>query len=365
MVMLSECLFCPTGSFSYFVSSQSIMIEYYKILGVSSNATLLQIKKAYRMRAKMLHPDVNKQEDAKDQFILLNEAYEYLVKLLNSTGHNRFNTKAKDNNLADFQREWKQYEREKARARAQEYARMKYEAYINSEVYRTTVVVDSIVNTFGILVLLVVTAVFPLLTCLKYGQSGFLIAFLIVLPFVPVWLRIMVAIFSKRTRGNQREWESHLRSKVIWMFIISVVNLVVFFSFALSTIITLKCLLVIYGGAIALALVLSKGFSSRYVRYLVGICIAPLLVNFFFLINFTFSSHSVVESYWYTYDSISFTRTFKTITLEDDVYADYPGIRFFVNYEEVVNKSRIRYTIEEGCFGLKVIKKREVFKTNE
>lgn len=52
--------------------------DLYEILGVSKDASDSEIKKAFRRRARELHPDVNKAADAEDQFKELNEAYDVL-----------------------------------------------------------------------------------------------------------------------------------------------------------------------------------------------------------------------------------------------------------------------------------------------
>lgn len=52
------------------------MSDYYKILGVSRNASKDEIKKAYRKLAHQFHPDKNKGEDKK--FKEINEAYQIL-----------------------------------------------------------------------------------------------------------------------------------------------------------------------------------------------------------------------------------------------------------------------------------------------
>lgn len=52
--------------------------DYYKILGISRDATQEEIRRAYRIRAKVFHPDINKKENAKQLFQLLNEAYQVL-----------------------------------------------------------------------------------------------------------------------------------------------------------------------------------------------------------------------------------------------------------------------------------------------
>lgn len=52
--------------------------DYYKILGVSKNANMDEIKKAYRKLALSYHPDRNKSKEAHEKFKEINQAYEVL-----------------------------------------------------------------------------------------------------------------------------------------------------------------------------------------------------------------------------------------------------------------------------------------------
>lgn len=55
--------------------------DYYKVLGVSRTASANDIKKAYRTLAKKYHPDKN--PNAGDKYLLINEAYSVLGNLDN------------------------------------------------------------------------------------------------------------------------------------------------------------------------------------------------------------------------------------------------------------------------------------------
>lgn len=57
------------------------MLKYYKTLGLPSNASPQDIKKAYRKLSKQYHPDNNQGSDRyTQQFLAIQEAYEQLTK---------------------------------------------------------------------------------------------------------------------------------------------------------------------------------------------------------------------------------------------------------------------------------------------
>ena len=53
--------------------------DYYGVLGLSKGASDTEIKRAYRKLARDLHPDVNPEPGAKDQFQEVSRAYEALT----------------------------------------------------------------------------------------------------------------------------------------------------------------------------------------------------------------------------------------------------------------------------------------------
>ena len=55
------------------------MTDHYAALGLSSAATLAEVKKAFRQKASFYHPDKNAAPDAAARFRAVQEAYEVLA----------------------------------------------------------------------------------------------------------------------------------------------------------------------------------------------------------------------------------------------------------------------------------------------
>lgn len=93
------------------------MSSHHRILGVPPNATLLQIKRAYFKKAKVLHPDVNKSPNAEAEFVRVNMAYEALTnpKYIHPPV---FRKKRKEKTKAEIKREWLRKRNEELRKRA-------------------------------------------------------------------------------------------------------------------------------------------------------------------------------------------------------------------------------------------------------
>jgi hypothetical protein len=125
------------------------LIDYYRVLGLSSEATVEEIKKAYRSRARLFHPDINNAPDAKDHFIAITEAYDFLI-----ANHEKI--KSDDEAYYQAMNDWKKYRQSRSRRRANAYARTKYSTFKNTSFYRTTRIFDGTAIIYGFIISIMV-----------------------------------------------------------------------------------------------------------------------------------------------------------------------------------------------------------------
>ncbi len=102
------------------------LLNDFETLGIGSEASIAQIKKAYRTKAKEFHPDINRLDNAAEKFISISEAYQRIVDFKEGRYHQQpipVNyeelLKAKANEQAKMRyREWKQKLDEEERNRS-------------------------------------------------------------------------------------------------------------------------------------------------------------------------------------------------------------------------------------------------------
>ena len=56
------------GSLRQITTSATLCKDYYKVLGLSRDASETEVKKAFRQLARQYHPDKNKADDAEEKF---------------------------------------------------------------------------------------------------------------------------------------------------------------------------------------------------------------------------------------------------------------------------------------------------------
>lgn len=119
--------------------------EYFQVLGIPSDSSIDDIKKAYRSRARLYHPDINPDPSAKDKFISATEAYEFLIANFNNlSGNEEAYRKAAEN--------WRKYRQDRSKQRARAYAQASYIRFKKTSFYKTTRVFDATTIIFSMVI---------------------------------------------------------------------------------------------------------------------------------------------------------------------------------------------------------------------
>ncbi|WP_075590663.1 J domain-containing protein [Labilibacter marinus] len=335
------------------------MNHYHQILGITANASLDQIKSAYRKKAKLLHPDINKADNAQEQFILLNEAYEYLLNTAGSHTNQFKRAQEQAKRQAAYQAQWEQQEKAKTRVRAQAYARMKYEAYIKSDIYKTTEAINMVVDFMVTCLILLFVIGLPVLSYQVHGPFALIFCAIIILPTSPLWFRFLVSMFGNlRLKSLIKNRKATLRSKMTVLVGATFLNLLVLFKIAFCTLIEIHISFSLYILAISIAVLLTNANKGKFKKYMYRYNLAPGIISLLFAINYYLSFNPSSETYIYSYKYNS-SPIFVSIQLNNNAYFHHKGIRTFMSKESIIGYKYIKYTFAEGAMGYKVARARE------
>jgi len=141
--------------------------DYYEILGLPVNSSVEEIKKAYRKKARLYHPDINPAPDAKDRFISITEAYEFLM-----ANHEKFSTN--DQAYQQAMEDWRKYRQDRSRKRATVYARTSYGKFKNTKFYKTSRIFDktTLIFSFAISVMVLIYTLYGYIFRLRHPIPG-------------------------------------------------------------------------------------------------------------------------------------------------------------------------------------------------
>jgi uncharacterized membrane protein len=109
--------------------------DYFRILGLEKGCTVDEIKKAYRIKARLYHPDINPSPEAKDRFIAATEAYEFLLTYREKVVND-------DEAFKQAMDDWRKYRQYRSRRRARVYANASYKRFTNTSFYKTSRIFD-------------------------------------------------------------------------------------------------------------------------------------------------------------------------------------------------------------------------------
>lgn len=182
--------------------------EYFKVLGLNTDASISEIKKAYRQKARMFHPDLNNSPDARDNFILITEAYEFLI--------GNFDRLRTDHAFSVALEEWKRSMQDLSRQRARAHAYESYRQFRNSRLYRTTRIFDLTRILFGLIlsVMIIVFTILGFITKLKYPapeQDNPVIIFILLLLLGLIFLIASLVFLKVYLEDTKKYGKKHKR----------------------------------------------------------------------------------------------------------------------------------------------------------
>lgn len=340
--------------------------KYLKILGLNTTASLNDIKEAYRSKAKKLHPDINPSPNAHNEFIELNEAFEYLQNLKTGKVYHARNRKHSHPRQAPMsEEEWQDKQREKARARARYYAKMRYRQYVQSDHYKNAVAVNVLADFMGVAFVLLMILGAPIVSYWAYGFQGLYLGGTVAILFL-----IFATTVGLPKLKFERFWPSLRRLSQIadfHFYYLLILNVYIFFSVALNTMLNFNLLLTLYFVSMAMGygLCFVKDWKSRRKLFTFGF--APGFLSLILCLNYYFSTGPAeTETYNFKFHKQRAGRNrvqeSTLIYLENDAYEKYPGLRVFFNYSAMAGKRKVIYHFEEGLLGIKVLKDYEFLK---
>lgn len=169
-----------------------MLVEYYRILELATNAGEDDLKKAFREKAKQFHPDLNHSTHAHENFILIHTAYEMILAHI----------QGKEKDIPVFNKEDERIRRQQQTAkRAQHYAKMKYEEFVKEcEAYKQSPYkwIFQILY-YGLFYLYMFCALLFIFVPLWAGWEGGIFYFLLCIPlFVLAYFTVIMAYNWKK-----------------------------------------------------------------------------------------------------------------------------------------------------------------------
>lgn len=325
--------------------------DYYNILGIKQGATVADIKTAYRRKAKLLHPDRNKSPYAQRDFIVLTEAYEYL--LANPGASARQSNSYYNHTVYTSQKD--------VGRRSSRDTNKQQRDFVTKNVYDS----GDALNTLGayvyLLLIAFVLAGIAFAATAIAGPIGFLAGALIFYGGLRISIRLAQANSDIEWPALQKAFKHIVAARWVLVAVVTVFNLYVFLKPGLQTLIPLKLLAELYLLFVIVPWVVLRVWMKKqrsFKNLVITFCLSPLVLSAFFMLNFLFSHNPEHELYAYQLHhepSGTEARPTTLIVLPGNAYGCYPGIRMFLDPEQLQGTDYVNYTFKTGLFGIRVM----------
>lgn len=332
--------------------------KYYRILNIPVGSTKKEVKRAFRRKAMLTHPDRNPNPNAKAQFLEVNTAYEILtgqraLPKRKPAAHPGANRPSKTNPQSTYSKA--ATDRETRREKMKEARRKKEEAYRNSPQFKKDLAIGIILDQIGYILAALLLLTIPFILFFS-PTVGSVLAMLFLSLSSPLWYK---ALFTSQKTINLK----HLRLALKYVYgnthfryyIFGALNISAILVFIFNTFIYFSLVLFLMALP-ALFLAARQEFFNKKTennQWFKASSLGPLLVNLFFVVNFTFS-HSTQDEYYAVAPKYNQASNF-FISFRQGDYDDYPSIRFFMTYK-TNNFPYVWLKTETGLFGIRVLK---------
>ncbi|WP_020533489.1 J domain-containing protein [Flexithrix dorotheae] len=313
--------------------------NYLHILSLREGASKDEIKKAFRKKAKLLHPDKNNDPSATENFLLVTEAYHYLIN--------------KDKlNITELE----------------SYSNMSFDDFKGTVFYKRSYTDFEIVfDYFVLFICLSIIFYTPYIGYTQSGQLGLIVASFILLLVSGLLLQGILSLKIVPIKSFLSASFRIIQTKFFWTLFLFLLSNFLFFKIGINTIMSTWVVIVLY---LTLGLL---GFLSSYLKInyfkknilFNSLGVFPSILSLFLFLNFNFTKNPKTETYpishitdWSYSSRGSNSKLIKTsmFTLPDNRFDKNPGLRFFFNQNDISNSTKITYTIENGLFGIQVVK---------
>lgn len=370
--ILHTHLFLSYYSFTVMTSLHS----YYQLLGIADQASVDEIKKAFRVKAKQYHPDNNPSADAKQQFIQIHEAYEVLLHHKTNLSYNTVKEKYQRSKTSEDEI------LRAAKTRAETFASNSYKSYKNTGYYTKSKQVKEATYFVELMFYFVVVIILPIILSFFIGvKYAFFAAIGIIVITMPDWIRMIASAPAISWDGIKEGLSLLSWPKVTIHWILLPISCIIYLTIGFQTFITLDEISILYAICYAISIIILFVVKKYSVAKSIfsSFSFAFAALNFILFLNYfiSYGSHSETYSYgstsvrmaprhrrvWNAYRKVQYGKGSIIRLLNSqgfDTYDDYMSIRFFWIYDDIPNDyfNQITYTTKEGLFNYKIYTER-------
>ncbi|MBP6515608.1 MAG: J domain-containing protein [Chitinophagales bacterium] len=309
------------------------MQQYYQRLGLSSNADIAEIKKAYRRLALQYHPDRNKSADAEIQFRLVAEAYQILTAY--KDGSYLFEEMTFQEPTPDYTEQI----REEARRKQEE----AFRAYMQTDDFKFWYYLEVLGQMAMFLIL--VSFIIGLVTVMAIlgGGYGFIIGILPVIVCSYIIYQAVVSTFHPLA-DYVKAVQFFLNITYVLVFVLIVFNTVVFFKIGMNTFFHSSSFIASFVASLLFFVYWGRTRSLFVVKDCLIASIPLLALNVLLLLNYVLSSPE--KAYFFRWEPhVEVSRSTTRFDLENNSFEHEWHVRTLMDFSPMDNALKVSASV--------------------